>query len=416
MVTLSDKLKSMGVKIGAQDIQPLRKRPHYPIEEVLEGHFIETLYGPSFRVVTFYPNSHIHGNGTLYFIQPSAVISNWIKEPSLHEIEPTNFVFLDTETSGLAGGTGTYVFLVGIGRYEEDGFRLIQHFMRDPIEEPAHLASLLTLLDGCQSLVTFNGKAFDVPLLQTRFISNGESFPFQSTIHLDLLPLARRLWKDRLPSRALGYLEEQILEVARTQDDVPGWLIPNLYFDYLRTGDARPLKNVFYHNAMDILSMAALLIHISRLLEDPRIETVGHALDLFSIGKLFEDIGNFDVAAHCYEDGLACEIPDLARSEVLQRWSMMEKRRQNLEAAIQIWQEAANRQEIFAYIELAKIFEHRVKDYSQALTFTATAIDIVRSSTLPLYERSRLIAELDHRLARLQRKQHGGEIYRPGLS
>jgi uncharacterized protein len=411
MATISDKLKSLGVKIGAQDLQPHQKRPRYPIEDVLEGQFIDTPSGPAFRTNSFFPYTHQHGNNNITFVPPSRVISNWINAPGLHEIDPTNFIFLDTETSGLAGGTGTYVFLVGIGRYEADGFRLIQQFMRDPVDEPAHLASLLTLLDGCQSLVTFNGKAFDVPLLQSRFITNGEYFPFQSPIHLDLLPLARRLWKDRLPSRTLGYLEEQILGVIRTQEDVPGWLIPSLYFDYLRSGDARPLKNVFYHNAIDILSMASLLIHISKLLEDPRIETVVHAVDLLAIGKLFEDIGDYDAAARCYADGLACELAEPTRSEILYRWSMMEKRRQNLDTAIQIWQEATNHQDVFAYIELAKLYEHRLQDYAQALTITLSALEIVNNSSLNLYERNRLMVELEHRYARLQRKIQGGETY-----
>jgi uncharacterized protein YprB with RNaseH-like and TPR domain len=232
MAGLSDKLKSLGVHIGAQDLHPPSKRHRYPIEEVLEGQFIETPYGPAFQTISFFPYNYQHGNYSLAFKPPSAVLSNWIKAPDLQEIDPGSYIFLDTETSGLAGGTGTYVFLVGVGRYEKDGFRLIQQFMRDPLEEPAHLASLLTILDGCQSLVTFNGKAFDVPLLQSRFITNGEQFPFHSPIHLDLLPLARKLWKDRLPSRALGYLEQQILGVERTHEDVPGWLIPSLYFDY----------------------------------------------------------------------------------------------------------------------------------------------------------------------------------------
>jgi hypothetical protein len=193
-------------------------------------------------------------------------------------------------------------------RYEADGFRLIQQFMRDPAEEPAHLACLLTLLEGCESLVTFNGKAFDVPLLQSRYITNGEYFPFHSSIHLDLLPLARKLWKDRLPSRALGYLEEQILGVVRNQEDVPGWLIPSLYFDYLRSGDARPLKSVFYHNAIDVLSMAALLVHISTLLENPRLTRL-IAGDLLSIGKYSKILVNMK-AARCYSD-IGGELPDL---------------------------------------------------------------------------------------------------------
>jgi uncharacterized protein YprB with RNaseH-like and TPR domain len=143
------------------------------------------------------------------------IIAQWAREPRLAEVEPDTFAFLDTETTGLAGGTGTYAFLVGVGRYDGEDFHLAQFFMRDPAEEPALLWALTDFLGPCQALVTFNGKAFDVPLLNARYITNGETPSLTSTAHLDLLPLARRLWRDRLPSRALGYLEEHILGLTR---------------------------------------------------------------------------------------------------------------------------------------------------------------------------------------------------------
>jgi hypothetical protein len=276
--------------------------------------------------------------------------------------------------------------------------------MRDPIEELAYLTALITFLSDCEGLVTFNGKAFDIPLLRTRFITNGEVFPIHSVIHLDLLPLARRLWKDRLPSRALSFLEEHILGTQRTIEDVPGWLIPSLYFDYLRTGDASPLKNVFYHNAIDIISMAALLNHIAGILEDPFHNTIQEGIDLIAMGKLYEDLGQFDAAAQCYANGLECALPDTTRSEAFYRWSIMEKRRGNLDSAIEIWLHATTRNEIFAYIELAKLYEHHRQDYQQAIYWTQAAIDLLDSSDTIMAERSRWRAELDHRLNRLLHK------------
>src|SRR4030067_1036414 len=141
--------------------------------------------------------------------------------------------------------------------------------MRDPFEEPAMLLALEEFLAPCKTLVTFNGKSFDAPLLTTRYTLQGWPSPMGRMAHIDLLHLARRLWRDRLPSRTLSNLEVQILGAQRSEEEIPGWMIPQMYFDFLRDGDARPMKRVFYHNEMDVLSMAALLNLVVNLLENP---------------------------------------------------------------------------------------------------------------------------------------------------
>lgn len=404
MSSLSDKLKSLGVKVGAQDLPPPRRRAEQPIEQVIAGKFLDTLYGPAYIVETLYPFDHRQGLVGISLGASLRTVADWIREPRLLESDPRSLVFLDTETTGLAGGAGTFVFLVGVGRFEEGGFRLAQFFLRDPIEELAYLAALNGFLGTNPALVTFNGRAFDVPLLNARFITNGEASPLNGLAHIDLLPLARRLWRDRLPSRALGFLEEHILGARRTEEDVPGWLIPSLYFDYLRTGDARPLKSVFYHNAMDVLSMAALLNHVAGVLENPFESPQLHGIDLVSLARLYEEMGQADLAARCYAGGLAGELPEEIRCEAEQRWSLMEKRRENLPAAVEIWRQAASRNEIYAFVELAKFYEHRLRDYPQAIHWTESAIALVRSRRVSRLERERWLPELEHRLARLRRK------------
>ena len=404
MPSLSDKLKSLGVQIGIKDIPPRKEREKYPIEQVMDGRFLETPYGQSFVVESLYHQDHLQGQTALNLSAPLHTIATWIGDPRLVNMSPQSIVFLDSETSGLAGGSGTYTFLIGVGRFQSDGFYLAQFFMRDPIEELSHLTTLLGFLGTFEGLVTFNGKAFDIPLLNTRFITNGEVPPFNSAVHIDLLPLARRLWRDRLPSRTLGSLEENILGARRTLEDIPGWLIPSLYFDYLRSGDARPLKNVFYHNAMDVLSMAALLNHIANVLSHPHPDTVSHGVDLIAIGKLFEELGDLDVAVQCYAHGLSCEIPERARTEAVMRWSLLEKRRQNLSTAIDMWLEAAGRYEIYAYIELAKLYEHRMRDYQAARLWTQAALELFNSPEILSIEYETLQPELEHRLQRLLKK------------
>jgi uncharacterized protein YprB with RNaseH-like and TPR domain len=404
MPSLSDKLKSLGVSLGAEELSSEKRRQKYPIEEVLEGRVQQTPYGEAFIVQADYPEGYLQGRSPLSPTQKLNTISSWANDPRLSELPPNNFVFLDTETSGLAGGTGTYAFLIGVGRFNSTGFELIQYFMRDPLEESAQLAALMGYLGERDGLVTFNGKSFDVPLLNSRFTFNGEPTPLKSSAHLDLLPLARRLWRDRLPSRTLGYLEEHILEVKRTGEDVPGWLVPQLYFDYLRSGDARPLKSVFYHNAMDILSLAALLNHMAAILEEPVVREELHGIDLIATGKLYEDLGELDQAERSYAAGLAHDLPDDIRSQGMYRWSIMEKRRENYTRACELWIMAAEEEYIFAFEELAKYYEHREKDYTEAINWTEKAILLIRAEGFSRIERYQWLPAFEHRLIRLQRK------------
>jgi len=404
MPSLSEKLKALGVNIGTDGLLPSSKSTKYSIDQIIDGQEVNTPFGQTFVVEKTYLFDPRSENLPLRFSASLAILSTWIGDPKIVRYKPESFAFLDTETSGLAGGTGTFVFMVGIGRFIEDGFSLTQFFMRDPIEEPAHLASVLGALDGCKVLVTYNGKSFDVPLLNSRFITNGELPPLKSHAHVDLLHLARRLWRDRLPSRTLGSIEENILEVVRTEEDIPGWMVPSIYFDYIKTGDARPLNNVFYHNAMDILSLATLLNHVSAILDDPHGGLVEDGIDLIAMGKIFEDMREFDAAAECFSRGLEFDIPGKVRGQAIQRWSLLEKRRNNIDISIQLWQNAAEYQEIYAHVELAKAFEHRLRDYVQAIFWTEQAITVIQSPGFPDIDRSIWESQLLHRLGRLMRK------------
>jgi uncharacterized protein len=409
MVSLSDKLKSLGVQLGAQDTPLKRRSERYPIEQVIEGTILDTPMGQAYVVESHYPLDYQQGSSGLRLTSPLKTIADWCGDQRLLECAEDGFVFLDTETSGLAGGTGTYAFLIGVGRLDSQGFRLAQFFMRDPIEEAAQLAALTRFIHPCQGLVTFNGKTFDVPILNARFITNGDTFPLKSAVHLDLLPLARRLWRDRLPDRSLGNLEIQILGANRTEDDVPGWMIPGLYFDYLRTGDARPLRSVFYHNAMDILSLAALLNHMAALITDPFKQPVLDGIDLIALGKLNEDLGNIDEAAKLYARGLDAPLPDENRRAALERWSFMEKRRGNYSLAIELWRQAVDVKAVFACVELAKYYEHRLKDVPQAIHWTQKAFELLNSPDTPPTFHWKWLAELEHRLNRLSRKLNSAE-------
>ena len=251
--------------------------------------------------------------------------------------------------------------------------------------------------------MTFNGKAFDVPLLNARYITNRSDTPFARVPHLDLLPLARRLWRDRLESRALKSLETHILGAERTDEDIPGFLIPQMYFDYLQTGDARPLQRVLYHNAMDVVAMAALLSHVAQLLSDPITFAAEHGLDLVSIGKLFEDLGRLEDAARIYARGLELDLPEESFRQTTRRLAVVHRRRGEMEAAIELWRSAAGNRQIYAHVELAKYYEHKARDYTEAAQWTRAALVIVHESAPDA--RREWLAALEHRLKRLEAKQ-----------
>lgn len=403
MSSLADKLKSLGVKTANALPTPPQPASH-SIDSVVAGTFFSTPLGEVFVAEQVFGEEYRHGAISPYGDFPLSLISQWANDPRIAEIPIHKFAFLDTETSGVSGGAGTYAFLVGAARFVDGKFVLKQFFLRDPAEEPAMLEALLRFLAPCEGLVTFNGKSFDAPLLVTRYSLHRIPVPFKGYAHIDLLPLARRLWRDRLPSRALKYLEEHVLGFTRSSEEVPGYEIPWLYFDYLRSGDARPLEGVFYHNAMDVAAMAALLGHVSEMLADPYNGRVQHGLDFIALGKLFEDLGHWDEAARLYERGLESGLEESDFGAAVKRLSILQKRRGDLSRAVPLWEEAAGKGHVYACIELAKYYEHKARDVKASIKWTKAARREVEKSDLPVYIRKHWLEEIDRRMARLERK------------
>ncbi len=213
-----------------------------------------------------------------------------------NNIPPTSsVVYLDTETTGLAGGTGTCPFLIGIGAAEGPGFRVRQFFLRDFTEEKAALAALAEALEPYELIVTYNGKTFDIPLLETRYTLARMKSPFARMVHLDLLHPARRLWKLRLESCQLKNLERELLGIARN-GDVPGSEIPQIYFDYLRTRSAKGLQPVFFHNALDIVTLAGLTVEAGQAIARAGDGASCDSRDLFSLSRVLERAGASELA------------------------------------------------------------------------------------------------------------------------
>jgi uncharacterized protein YprB with RNaseH-like and TPR domain len=404
MSSLADKLKALGVKTGTAEIKP-PQTSGFPVESVVDGSFVSTRFGEAFISASHYPLDYQHGQVPILFSEDLNTLSLWARDERLLSMKPEDFVFLDTETSGLSGGTGTYAFMVGVGRFEAGEFHLAQFFMRDPGEESALLEALTDFLAPASVMVTYNGKAFDAPLLKTRYRLHDMPVPFNDIVHLDLLPLARRLWRDRLPSRTLKYIEENVLAAPRSSDEVPGYEIPYLYFDYLRSGDARPLMGVFYHNNMDIIALAAMLNHMNHMLVAPLHESIEHGLDRIALAKLFDDLGKWDQAAQLYERGLQESLPESDFGQAVRRLSTLQRRRGDLDSALELWEKAAGAGHIYAHIELAKHHEHRLRAPLVAIQWAQSARQLVQQDlNMPAYMRDHWLEEVDHRIQRLEKK------------
>ncbi len=412
MESLSDKLKALGVRQGAGNParRPVPDREQasgaqFPIQTVVQGIDLNTAFGTAFIAEQIFPEEHQQGTVPLNAAVSSTILAQWAKIPNVLTGRLANVAFLDTETSGLAGGTGTYAFLVGIGFRIESGFKLLQIFMRDPDQEPALLAAITQILDPFDTIVTFNGKTFDVPLLNTRHVLNGFTSPFPSLYHVDLLPLARRLWRNRLASRALSSLETEILGLQRTREEVPGWMIPGIYFDYLRTGDARPLEGVFYHNAMDIVSLAALFNYMAGMLEGPLENPLLPGLDLVALARLYEEMQDIETAVRLYERGLDQGLPKEFFIQTLERFAQLYRRQEKWENAVNLWKRAAGYRYLEAHIELAKYYEHQQRDYDQAIQWTQVALELVLETEFNPFVRKTLTTDLQKRMDRLMKKK-----------
>ena len=329
--------------------------------------------------------------------------------------DSAKWLFLDTETTGLAGGTGTYAFLVGLAWWDAGGLQVEQFFMRDFTEEHSLLHELAARLAERPVLVTFNGKSFDWPLLESRFTITRTVTTPRLAAHLDLLHPARALWKLRLGSVRLVELERRVLDAPRLgwhrEDDVASALIPQYYFDYLRGGSVEPLVAVVRHNQMDLRGLAALFCKINALLSEPASGAMQiESLDLFGLSRFLQRRGDSDRAHSACAQALAIGLPAEIRPKARRELALMAKRHGDHASAAVLWHEiVADLQDgVQACERLAIHYEHHVKDFSRATEFAQLALvklrhqRVVSRDPYTSTRLTRLEEKFLHRLARLQ--------------
>ena len=393
MSTLDDLRRVIRRIEGARPPRPAAE----PVERVVDGELHDTSHGPIVRVRREYDLTHRHGAGPLAdaTTAPLPLLARAARvDGDVDAIE--GLLFLDTETTGLAGGTGTYAFLVGAAVVEGDRVVVEQYFMRDFDDEPALLTALEPLLARARALVTFNGGGFDVPLLETRFVLARRRWP-GSLPHIDLLRPARRVWTGWLADCRLSTLERTVLGVAR-EDDVPGGIIPMLYFDYLRTRRATPLRRIFAHNRHDVLTLVGLVGWFGRALGDEaRVRLEERA----GLGRLWEPV-DLERALACYRSALADGLPEPVACWARLRLAWWEKRAARWAAACELW-DAARRHDAFdprPWEELAKFHEHRARDLATARAIVEDAIGLARAAGAT----ARVLEAFSYRLERLNRR------------
>jgi len=366
-------------------LHPVSSPPGRFIEELLSGEVVRTPFGEHFETEKLWECHRRHGSvdiGDLAGL-PEDLLDT-LSDGAIARVHPTKWAFLDTETTGLAGGTGTYAFLIGVGSIDAEGFRLRQFFMRDYGEEPSLLARLSEHLARFDVLITYNGKAFDQPLLETRFRMARARHPFARLEHLDLLFGARRLWKLRLESCRLVDLENQILGVER-QGDLPGAMIPYFYFDYLRTQQALRLVPIFHHNALDILSLACLTAIVPLAFRSPEETTFRHGADLIGLARWLVQAGQTQQAVRLLRRAVDLGLPDDLLFRTLWDMAALEKRLDQREAALSVFRdltESRNPYRARAFEELAKHYEHRERDFGAALQMTRSALALADTPQL----------------------------------
>jgi uncharacterized protein len=433
---LSSRLRAI-VRSGPQ--QPARELTYEPdtggyqatfdidrVGELLGGRPVTTAFGRCLAIERRYESDRWHGDirigdCELRFGQGLSVLDPALPAAAdrlaASEPAPTRAMFIDLETTGLSGGAGTVAFLVGLGFFDAGAFQVRQYLLTSYASERALLCAVSECFGDVDLIVTYNGKTFDVPVMETRWVFHRMELPLGGIPHFDMLHSARRLWKVRESPAGylddggcrLSTLERTLFDVQRI-GDVPGLEIPGRFFQFLRSGDPRPLEPVLEHNRLDLVSLAAVTARAVRLAEQG-VEACRDAGEALALGRVYERAGAMAGAECCYERGTGSEVAEV-RAESLYRLGLRHRRERRFDKAAVVWRELlalvearGNRASAvleslrqFAIEALAIHHEHRARDYAAAHELTAGALEEISDAA------GRRKENMRHRLARLERK------------
>jgi uncharacterized protein YprB with RNaseH-like and TPR domain len=382
----------------AEQLRLLRSGARPATNLLPPGEIQSNRLGSHYLVHAVYPDDYFHGKVRLSRFS-SADLECLMKLMRSNGPVPQRdrIVFLDTETTGMQGGTGMCPFLVGIGYFEDDTFHMVQYFIRDFDEEPSMLLALSERLNQFELTVTYNGAAFDIPLLETRFTLARLDSPFQTMSHFDLLFTARKLWRNGHGSCRLVALERELLSFLRGPD-IPGAMIPRAYFDYLQRRHAPALPSVFTHNVHDVVSLAALTVHASdRVTFEPA--ALDEPLDLYSLARVFECSSEWRQSIRLFEMAVRSGLPEPVRMKALENLAVTYRRAGEPDRSLEICLKLMRYPgfSMTGYEGAAIYYERVAKDYEAALR--------VLEEGLARAESKRCKLMLQARWDRLQQKQ-----------
>ncbi len=368
------------------------------ISDLVNGSWINTHFGDIFRAEFSYDLAEPYGSLDL---QEAFEIDAMIL-PQVFQIErsinPQNLLFIDTETTGLSGGTGTIAFMIGLGFIEKNNFIVHQYFITQLSHEEGMLELLQKVVPNFQCLVSYNGKSFDIPLINSRFVMNRMPPMPDELNHIDLLHPTRTLWKYSMENCKLKTIETDLLGLFR-EGDIPGEMIPDVYFDYLRSRRIDKIERIFYHNRFDIITMLANLILIVKAHKSQHPEK--NPLTDYAKARMFTRKKDIDRGINHYQYVLNSKISISRRQKTSLELAALYKQIKNYEKAIPLWKSVICEDYPFAlepFEELAKYYEHHLKNLSLALTFSKLALD-----KLPRY-RTKDYENLIKRITRIQQK------------
>ena len=348
-------------------------KEYQPLESLVPGQWINTSFGDIFRAEFNFNLSGLYGKIDLkqIFDFQSDDIMDLFNLDYNHELE--SILFLDTETTGLVGGSGTVAFMIGLGWIQKQEFIVHQYFISHMNHEEGMLGYIANFASNFSCIASFNGKSYDIPLLNTRYIINRLAPIFGDMEHIDLLHLSRALWKYTLQNCKLKTLESELMGLFRCED-IPGDMIPEVYFEYLEVGATGRLERIFYHNRFDIISMLGTLLLILQSINNVTLET--NPLADYAKGQFFHKKKIIDRSIQHYQNVLKSKITIFLRIATMLELADIYKKEKQIEEAVKLWHKIIDIDYSHsAYIELAKYYEHKEKKYTCALELAEKAVE-----------------------------------------
>ncbi len=402
-LSTKEKLEHL-INLTRTEKKPENKVPEFEPQEREPFQFIENPYPLDVRYGKIKIAEGLAISGDL--------LSCLSKDPEFEKLDLSTALFIDLETTGLSGGTGVIPFLVGMGYYRDGKFYVAQYFLGDPGAEEKMLKELNQFfLDmKFKSIVTYNGKVFDIPLLETRFILKRQPFILSEMPHLDFLFPARSLWAHKLENCRLHNLALEVVGTGRTED-IPSAEIPWRYFQYIQTGNYDLIEPILYHNQEDILSLLGVIIVGSQIFsEDPKA-CEADAMDFFGAGKILEKFGQTEKSSQYFQKAIEGHLSDKIFLSARRRLSVQFKKNQEWDKAVSLWEEMASAENpsndlLFSLRELAMYHEHKQKEYLEAKKVSEEGFVLARDFSL-YYERdfSRRMDRLRLKIKKEQEKQ-----------